>query len=139
MDRRSLFKASLVGLAAGSLVSRTANAAHSDKLAGSVYYTADHPGRWAKKVAGHAPVVQAEMKDGKQMVTVTTPHEMVAAHFIVKHTLFDKDMNVLGEKVFDPAKDKAAISSYVTDGYKGKVYAVSMCNKHDTWLTEATV
>ncbi|MCG8669675.1 MAG: class II SORL domain-containing protein [Pseudomonadales bacterium] len=138
MNRRSLMQASGLGLAGAFLMGK-ANAGSNPKFAGSVYYTSENPGRWAKKVSGHAPVVQAETKSGKKVVTVTTPHEMVNEHFIVKHTLFDEQMNLLGERVFDPAKDKAAISSYSLEGVSGKVYAVSVCNKHDTWLTEAVV
>ena len=89
--------------------------------------------------AGALPVIQSEVRNGEKVVTVTTPHEMTAEHFIAKHTLLDKDMNVLGEKVFYPHSDKAAISSYVVRDYKGKIYAVSLCNQHDTWLAESVV
>ena len=140
MNRRSIMQASLLGVVAGSALAAPAYAGNKGgKLAGAIYYTAENPGRWAKKVSGHAPVVQADMEGADKKVTVTTPHEMTEEHFIVKHTLFDKDMNLLGEMVFNPAKDKAAISSYSVGKYKGKVFAVSMCNKHDTWLSEATV
>ena len=138
MNRRSLMQASALGLA-GSLLVGNASAGVNPKFAGSVYYTKENPGRWAKKVAGHAPIVQSEEKSGKKVITITTPHEMVNEHFIVKHTLFDENMNLLGERVFDPAKDKAAISCYSLEGVSGTVYAVSVCNKHDTWLTEASV
>lgn len=139
MKRRTLLNASIFGAVAGTVLSGHAVADKGSKFAGAVYYTADNPGRWDKKVAGHSPVIQSELKGGKKVVTITTPHEMVSHHFIAKHTLFDEKMNVLGEKVFDPAKDKAAISSYTLDSYEGKVYAVSICNKHDTWLAEASV
>ncbi|MDX1692188.1 MAG: desulfoferrodoxin family protein [Ketobacteraceae bacterium] len=141
MKRRSVLQASVVGVAAGSLLANTAVAGSNKggKFAGAVYYTKENPGRWEKKAAGHLPVVQTEVKDGKKMVTVTTPHEMTSEHYIVKHTLLDEKMNVLGERVFYPGKDAAAISSYDVQDYKGKVYAVSMCNKHDTWLAESRV
>ena len=141
MNRRSILQASVLGVVAGSTLSGAAVAGNNKggKLAGAVFYTAENPGRWDKKVSGHSPVVQAETAKGDKKVTVTTPHEMTDSHFIVKHTLFDKDMNLLGEKVFNPANDKAAISSYSVGSYKGKVFAVSMCNKHDTWLAEFMV
>lgn len=140
MKRRSLIQASVAGVAAGALLSNTAAAGDKGgKFAGSVYYTKENPGRWEKKVAGHVPVIQVEMKDGKNMVTVTTPHEMTAKHYIVKHTLLDKNMAVVGETVFYPDTNKAAISSYEIGSYKGKLYAVSLCNLHDTWVGEAKV
>ena len=141
MNRRSLIQASVIGAAAGSLLTNSASAAggKGGKFAGAVYYTKESPGRWEKKSAGHVPVIQSEMKDGKNLVTVTTPHEMTAEHYIVKHTLLDENMNVVGEKVFYPDQNKAAISSYEISHYKGKLYAVSLCNKHDTWVAESSI
>ncbi|MCG8538085.1 MAG: hypothetical protein MI808_23615 [Pseudomonadales bacterium] len=140
MDRRNFIQAGIAGAAAGFMLPATAMAGEGSKLksplAGSLYYTKENPGRWAAKVAGHAPVVEAA--DG--MIMVTTPHEMLAhEHYIVKHTLFDANMNLLGETMFDPTKDKAAISQYTIKEYKGVAYALSMCNKHDCWVTEFTV
>ncbi len=139
MERRKFFALGLAGIAGSTLVSRIATAAQSalaTKLAGGIYYTKENPGRWSAKVGGHAPVVEA--KDG--MVQVTTPHEMKGyEHYIVKHTLFDKDMNVLGETMFDPTTTKAPISKYQIKDYQGTAYALSMCNKHDSWVTEFTL
>ncbi|MEE2733544.1 MAG: hypothetical protein VYA55_22170 [Pseudomonadota bacterium] len=139
MERRKFFALGLAGMVGSSLVARVASAAQSalsTKLAGSVYYTKESPGRWSAKVAGHAPVV--DVKGGQ--VTVTTPHEMNGyEHYIVKHTVFDKDMNILGETMFDPTQAKGPISSHDLKGYKGTAYALSMCNKHDCWLTEFSV
>lgn len=139
MERRKFFALGLAGIAGSSLISRIATAAQSaltTKLAGSIYYTKENPGRWSAKVAGHAPVV--EVKAGT--VQVTTPHEMKGyEHYIVKHTIFDKDMNVLGETMFDPATAKAPISKYEIKDYKGAAFALSMCNKHDCWVTEFSV
>jgi len=144
MERRHFFAVGLAGVA-GAILAGRANAGTDKaaaegvlegKLAGGIYYTKEHPGRWAAKAPGHVPVVDA--KGAK--VTVTTPHEMNGfEHYIVKHTILDADMNVLGETMFDPGKDKAPISSYEIKQYKGIAYAVSMCNKHDCWVTQFTL
>ena len=81
MNRRSAIKAGVLGVAGFSVLSIQAQAAAS-KFAGSIYYTAQNPGRWANKVSGHAPVVQSEMKGGKRIVTITTPHEMTDEHLL---------------------------------------------------------
>jgi superoxide reductase len=41
--------------------------------------------------------------------------------------------------MFNPDKDKAAISTFTLENYSGAIYALSMCNKHDLWLNSATV
>lgn len=139
MDRRDFFAVSLAG-AAGSLLASSPALAGDAKLktglAGGIYYTKENPGRWSAKAGGHVPVV--ESKSG--MVTVTTPHEMKGyEHYIVKHLLLDKDMNVLGETMFDPTQAKAAISKYEIKEYRGVAFALSMCNKHDCWVSEFMV
>lgn len=142
MDRRSFIRAGVLGGAATALVS---NVAHADagvaaKAAGAFYYTSANPGRWEKKVGGHLPLIQVEKMSGGIKVQVTTPHEMNGyIHYIVKHTLLGKDMQVLGETMFDPAKDKTPISLYTLKDYTGPIYALSMCNKHDVWMNEAQV
>ena len=53
----------ILGVAGGVMVPSLAlTGCHSSKVAeakktyaGSVYYTAENPGRWAKKVGGHLP------------------------------------------------------------------------------------
>jgi len=132
MNRRDFFKAGLAGttaLAVPGMVS-----AGQSSLAGSVYYTKDNPGRWAKKIGGHLPMMKV---NGSSMI-VETDHGMSAAHYIVKHTLLDSNMNVIGEKMFDYAKDEAK-SQFDIAGKSGTFYALSMCNKHDVWLNTITV
>jgi len=41
--------------------------------------------------------------------------------------------------LFDPTKDTAAISTFTLRDYKGPIYALSLCNKHDLWLNGADV
>ena len=143
MDRRSFIRAGVVGGVAAATVSNIAKADHVATKsfgAGALYYTKENPGRWAKKVAGHAPLVDAKKAGNKAEVMITTPHEMRGyEHYIVKHTLLDENMHVLSEKVFDPTKDKSPISKHTIEGYSGKLYAISVCNLHDAWVTEATV
>ena len=74
--------------------------------------------------------------NGKISVQVTTAHGMESyQHYIVKHVLLDQDYNFLNERMFDPMKDKVAASTFMLENYKGTVYALSMCNKHDVWMS----
>jgi superoxide reductase len=41
--------------------------------------------------------------------------------------------------LFDPSKDKAAISLFTLQDYSGPLYVLSMCNKHDLWLNATDV
>lgn len=145
MDRRIFIKSSvlgsLTGVAANGLIS-TASAAEAgmDRFAGSVYYTKDKPGRWSAKVGGHLPSIAVKGEGAERKAVLLTAHEMKAyEHYIVKHILMDKDMKILGEKLFDPTKDKAASSEFYIGDYSGVLYAISMCNKHDTWLNSVSV
>ena len=104
-------------------------------LAGSLYYTAEKPGRWEKKVDGHLPIIE---KIGNK-IEVTTGHEMRGyEHYIVKHVIFDENFNLLSEKMFDPSKD-TPISSHKIGGLKNIVFALSLCNKHDAWVNAIKV
>ena len=59
-------------------------------------------------------------------------------HYIVKHILLDAHLSFLGETMFDKAND-APESEYTLTGYSGTVYALSVCNKHDTWMASVDV
>ena len=77
---------------------------------------------------------------GKITVKVVTGHEMKGyEHYIVKHVLLDSKHKFLDEHSFDPTKDPAAISAFTLQDYSGKLYVLSLCNKHDLWLNEAEV
>lgn len=99
-----------------------------------IIYTKDNPGRWAKKVASHSPMVTIQ---GNQ-VTIETRHGMSEKHYIVKHTLVSGDGKVLGERTFYPS-DKSAVSVFKIEGKHRVLYATSFCNKHDLWVTEFTM
>lgn len=148
MQRRDLIRFSLATAATGTLIPATAFAGdaahhphHPNPLAGSVFYTKEAPGRWKGKEDSHLPQIQAEKKDGALLVRISTAHEMKGIeHYIVKHVLLDKDHGFIAEKLFDPTqKDAAAVSEFSLDGYSGRVYALSVCNKHDTWMNSAEI
>ena len=78
------------------------------------------------------------MADGK--IKVVTSHPMDEyKHYIVKHMLLDQDFNFIAEMMFDPTKDKVAISTFDIGSYKGKLHVLSVCNKHDTWMNTTSV
>ena len=137
MNRRGFVRLGLVGAAAGIVSPRLARAAapvanpFKSPMAGGVYYTLDAPGRWAKKAKGHTPVIE---RNGGA-IQVTTPHPMDGyVHYIVKHQILDENFQFVREVMFDPEKD-APISEHDVSGMKSVVYALSMCNKHDLWLS----
>lgn len=143
MERRSVLLMGLatVAGASGALsVTRGVRAAGKidpliSPLAGGLYYTKQKPGRWAKKAGGHVPRIVR--LGGK--IRVTTPHPMSGfKHYIAKHVILDEDFRYISETLFDPAVDKP-ISEYDAGKLTGVVYAVSMCNLHDVWLSAVRV
>lgn len=135
--RRDFIKTSLViaaSMAAGAPARALASSKESSKDFPGVIYTAENPGKWAKKVGGHAPRVTVE---GKK-VTITVKHSMSFKHYIVRHTLVSEDGVVLGDKTFFP-QDKKPVSTFeLPEKHTRRLYATSFCNKHDFWLTEFT-
>lgn len=100
--------------------------------AGGLFYTKENAGRWSGKVATHLPTVEIE----KSTVKVTTAHEMNGfEHYIVKHVLLDKNYQFLEEHLFNPTVDKTAVSTFSLSNYSGTLHVLSLCNKHDLWLT----
>lgn len=134
MDRRDFIRLGLAGSAAGIIAPSSVLAGSmKQSLAGSVYYTKDAPGRWSKKVGGHLPNLEIDQSAAK--LQITTGHEMKGfEHYIIKHILLDKDYQFINEHMFNPMIDKAPISQFDISGYSGMLYALSVCNKHDTWL-----
>lgn len=138
MDRRSFIRIGMVGAATGIiapeiiLASSAGSKISNSNMAGGLFYTKESPGRWAKKAGSHSPIV--EKTDAG--VRVITGHPMKPnKHWIIKHVLLDNDFNFIAENIFDPNKVKAPISSFNLSGQTGAVYALSVCNLHDTWLT----
>jgi len=133
-DRRTFLKISAVAVSALALTDIDSAFASSRTEYAGIIYSKDNPGKWAKKVGSHAPLIT--IAGGK--VTVETRHGMSEAHFIVRHTLVLADGTVVGAKTFT-ATDKPVSTYTLPAGYKGQVYATSFCNRHDFWLTEVTV
>jgi len=144
MDRRHFMGVVAAGAALGavtqpSMASTKSSTDLHSMSEGSLYLTKEKPGRWAAKAAGHLPVIEVNVAGGKTIVKITTPHGMEGyEHYIVKHQLFDEKMNLVGETMFDPTKD-GPISSYDMSGFAGQIYAVSVCNKHDMWISPGAV
>ena len=141
MERRDFIRWSLAGIGSTLLIpaSTLAKNAMTGPL-GNIYYTKDSPGRWKDKVAGHLPSLGIEKAGGKITVKIITSHEMKAyEHYIVKHVLLGQDYQFIDEHLFNPEKDKAAISTFTLGHYSGTLHALSLCNKHDLWLNTATI
>ena len=103
MNRRTFLKYGILLSASNIFVSNTlfgqdyslTKILSDSPLAGSLYYTAENPGRWHKKVDGHLPMIE---KNG-DTIEVTTGHEMRGyEHYIVKHVMFDENFNLFSEK-----------------------------------------
>lgn len=136
MDRRHFIRFGLAGVGAGIIAPQiTLAAAAQANVAGGIYYTKDAPGRWSKKVSGHLPHLQVQKSGADSIIEVATGHEMKGyEHYIVKHIILDKDFKFIAEHMFDPSKDKQPLSKFTVNGYSGPLHALSVCNKHDTWL-----
>ena len=138
MDRRSFIRISMAGAATGIIAPKVVlagalnNKISSNNMSGGLYYTKDSPGRWKKKAGSHSPILERTNSG----IKVVTGHPMKPnEHWIVKHVLLDENFNFINQTLFNPAKDKAAISNFTLSGQTGAVYALSVCNLHDSWLS----
>jgi superoxide reductase len=141
MDRRHFVRLGLVGTAAGLTVPHAVQAdtmgfdPFKTPMAGGLYYTLESPGRWAKKAKGHTPVIE---RNGGSF-QVITPHPMDGyVHYIVKHMILDENFQFVREVLFHPEKD-TPITEHDIGNLKNVIYAVSMCNQHDLWLSALKV
>ena len=132
--RRDFIKASLAVTAGAIAVNIPAALANKSAFTSGLIYTKDNPGKWAKKVTSHLPIVKVE----GNKVTITTDHGMSEKHYIVRHTIVSDDGEVLGEKTFSPA-DEEAVSVFEVEGNHSVLYATSFCNKHDLWVEQFSV
>jgi len=142
MERRNFIRLGIAGVGAGIVAPTIVLAETNKPVKGTsdIYYTKDDPGRWSGKVATHLPTIEIEKAGRSITVKVVTAHEMKGyEHYIVKHILLDSNHKFLEERMFDPTKDKAAVSTFTLQDYSGPIYALSMCNKHDLWLNAADV
>ena len=102
----------------------------SGPLAGSFYYTKNKPGHRENVVQSHIPILEIN----ENTLSVFTPHEMKGYdHYIIKHIVLDNRFNIISEKVFDPSIE-TPISKHNIMGYEDKLYVLSICNNHDTWV-----
>lgn len=135
MDRRTFIQTGLIGAGSTLIMPRFVLAGNQDAMAGGVYYTSDAPGRWNKKVKSHLPNIEVEKTAEGITVQVLTRHTMEGYdHYIIKHILLDGNYHFIAENMFKPLEVKEPISVFKLDRYSGPVYALSVCNKHDTWL-----
>ena len=68
-------------------------------------------------------------------VQVVTKHPMKGfKHYIVKHVILDQQFKYVSETVFDPNTDKP-VSEYDVSKLNDVIYAVSLCNLHDAWVS----
>ena len=101
-------------------------------LAGSLYYTRAEPGRWVGKEGEHVP--NFERNGNSIQVATGSLHKMDAyVHYIIKHVILNDQLEFVREQMFNPESD-SPISEHDISGMNNVVYAVSVCNKHDTWL-----
>ena len=109
-------------------------------LLGNVIFSADQPGRYAKKAQGHLPRITITKTPQGQTVQVETNHEMNGyTHYIVKHQLFDQNFTLLAEHMFNPKTEPKPVSEFHLKNYSGTLFVTSMCNKHDVWLAQVDV
>jgi|SRR6056297_2038505 len=143
MNRRNLIRLAGLALPAGLLAPRLATAADpctvnlKSRMAGGVYLTRESPGRFPDKAGGHVPMIDARRTAGNDFdVRVLTAHEMRGyEHYIIKHQLLNWAFEVMDEHMFDPERDEAPVSNFTVTEYGGPLYALSMCNEHDVWLS----
>ena len=136
MERRHFVRAALTvgaSAAAATTLPCAAAAAPSAPLRNIVFSAAD-PGHYAALESLHVPQVEV----GAGVLTVTTPHPMSEAHYIVSHTVVLEDGTFVGRKTFT-WHDRPVSEHRLPAGYKGKVSVTSTCNLHDWWLTSVSV
>lgn len=132
MTTRRDFMKGMAAAAAIMAVSSSRESHAANYPATGIVYTAANPGQWDKKAASHAPKITRTGDD----VAIETPHPMSVEHFIVRHTLVLADGKVVGAHTFQPSAPSATSTLRLPEGYKGKFYATSFCNKHDLWVSE---
>lgn len=133
MDRRDFAKSTLLGavMAAALPAASEAEPARSTE---NILFTEADPGHWANVAALHVP--KTTVAAGK--LTITTPHPMSAAHYIVSHTVVLRNGVFLSRKTF--AYTDAPTSEHMLPaGYTGPVTVTSTCNLHDVWVKTITV
>jgi len=134
-DRRTFLKTGLL-VASGLAISAPVLAkGKKNPIFHGIIYSEKDQGKWEGKAGSHVPKVRLKGSE----LTIVTNHIMSKIHYIVRHTLVSAKGEVLGAKTFYPS-DKKAISTYeLPNGFSGKLYATSFCNKHDFWINDFEV
>ena len=103
-------------------------------------FTRSDPGAWGGKEDSHVPQIAYEKVETGLKVTVTISHEMnpEKPHYIMYIKLKDGEGNLLGEKEFQAADEKAQAIFEVT-GVPGKLIAYEKCNLHGVWMDEVVL
>ncbi len=131
MERRQFVSNAVLTAAAAVAASRVP--AQAADMAGmgetNIIFTAADPGHWSGVEKLHVP--RLEVSGGT--LTVTTPHPMSAAHYIVSHTVVLDGGAYLGRQTFTPS-DKPVSTHRLPEGYKGGITVTSTCNLHDWWV-----
>ncbi len=133
MERRIFLNSALAGAAGIAFMPGNANAARMREW-DNVIFTAREPGHWKDVEKLHVPILAIE----GNTLTVTTPHPMSEAHYIVSHTVVLHGGHFLSRKTFT-WKDKPVSTHTLPAGYRGKIFVTSTCNRHDWWLKEHRV
>lgn len=140
MDRRKFIQLGLAGGASTLIAPEIILAATPGPMAGGVYYTTDAPGRWDKKVSSHLPNIEIEKQANSAKIQIITRHGMEDyEHYIIKHVLLDSNYRFIDEQQFTPGKDERPESEFTLEKYSGPIFALSVCNQHDTWLNMAEI
>lgn len=137
MDRRQFIQLSAISGSLGLITPQLVLAEPTSLIgAGGLFYTKEVPGRWKDKEASHLPQMTKHVhEEGKVMIHMFTDHKMLAyKHYIVKHVLLDSQLQFLDEKMFNPETDDP-VSMFELANYSGTLYALSVCNQHDAWLS----
>ncbi len=76
---------------------------------------------------------------GGLQVVISNRHEMGEEHHILRHALLDGDMQLLAEHHFDPRGDTRAVSQFHLPGYRGELYALSVCSRDGVWMSAVEI
>jgi len=139
MDRRSFIRLSVFGVTS-SIITPKESLASSSKDAGHSYLTQNSPGPWGQQIGIHLPRIGVLKEDSKTRIKVVTPHTMHRFdHYISHHIIMNEDFKTIADRMFDPLKDRSAISHFQLGNYRGRIHVLSVCNRHSTWLNHVDV
>lgn len=137
MRRRALIELGAAALAARALPAGAQGVVMiGGPMAGSVYFTRDAPGIWFGEADRHLPEIRTEAAPGDTVsVTILTPHPMEGCrHYIQRHKLLDGRFRLLSQRTFAPEGEEPVSRHVLPAGYRGAIYAASVCNLHDIWI-----